>query len=248
MKAARRALAFLVAVISISPAYANDHFARVNEVLLSYGGDATKQLVEIEDTANEAFSGGGYTLFVYGADGTSQEHSQNIVLSPGTMRVTLATASAFTQFGLVIKTSPPDIVLNLSGELPANGTACFRKSGVDLHCLAWGTATMPSQMAANGRVAGPAPTDGLSIQRQPSNCAGIGAPTANAMNATLPCMDPPMGGDSPGGDAGTNPPPEDDGCSASAGGTWFGFVATASLFGYARARRARRREDVLADV
>jgi len=240
MKIARRVLASLIAVICVSPAYANDHFARVNEVMLSFGGDATKQFVEIEDTANEAFAGGGYTLFVYAADGSTQAHNQQLALSPGTMRITLASASAFTQFGLAVKTTPPDVVLNLGDTIPTNGTACFRKSGVDLHCLSWGAATAPSQTPTNGRVAGAAPMDSMSIQRQPT-CAGVGAPTPNATNATLPCADPPMGDAGVGGDGGTMPPGGDDGCSASSGGNWFGFVATVSLFGYARTRRTRRR-------
>lgn len=204
--------------------------------MLSFGGDATKQLVEIEDTVNEAFAGGGYTLFVYEADGSTQAHNQNLALSPGTMRITLASASAFTQFGLAIKTSPPNVILNLNGELPAAGTACFRKSGVDLHCLSWGVAIPPATAPTNGIVAGPAPGDGMSIQRQPSNCAGIGAPTADAANASLPCMDPPSGDAGMGGDAGTNPPP-DDGCSAAGGGGGFGFLAVVSLFAFGRRRR-----------
>jgi hypothetical protein len=241
MNLGRRVLAASIVVFSISPAYANDHFARVNEVLLSFGGDGTKQFIEIEDTANEAFAGGGYSLFVYSADGTTQVHNQQLALSPGVMRVTLGSPSAFTQFGLVTKTTPPDLVLNLQEEMPANGTACFRKSGVDLHCLSWGTATAPAPAPTNGRVAGPSPMDSMSIQRQPSACAGIGAPTPNAANATLPCMDPPVGGDAGmGGDAGTMGGPPDDSCSASSGGSWFGFVATASLFGFV-VRRNRRR-------
>ena len=218
----------------------------MNEVLLSFGGDNTKQMIEIEDTVNEAFAGGGYTLFVYEANGVDQAHFQTLALNPGTMRITLATPTAYTQFGLATNASPPNVVLNLGGALPAAGTACFRKQGVDLHCMSWGLATTPAMAPTNGRLAGPAPTDGMSLQRQATgNCAGIGAPTANATNATLACMDPPTMGGSDGGmtgnDGGTTPPPSDDGCSASSGGGWFGMVATVSLFGYARARRTRRR-------
>ncbi len=255
MKLRRRVLASLIIVGTVSPAYAIDHFARMNEILLSYGGDATKQIVEIEDLQNESFAGGGYTLFVYEANGVDQAHFQNLILNPGVMRITLGTSSAFQQFGLSVGNTPPTIFVNLSGELPANGTACFRKQGVDLHCMSWGTATPPAQAPTNGRVAGPAPTDSMSIQRQATgNCAGIGAPTVNAVNAVLPCMDPPTNpgtdaGPQPGdagpqpGDAGTNQPKDDDdGCSTSAGGGWLAMVATASLFGFAR--RARRRDDI----
>ncbi|GEM_PF-4420083 len=223
----------------------------MNEVLLSFGGDTTKQMIEIEDTVNEAFVGGGYTLFVYEANGIDQAHFQTLALNPGTMRITLATPSAYTQFGLATNNSPPNVVLNLGGALPAAGTACFRKQGTDLHCMSWGLATLPAMTPTNGRLAGPAPMDGMSLQRQTTgNCAGVGAPTANAANATLACMDPPMGGTDSGmtgndggtgGDGGTTPPPSDDGCSASSGGGWFGMVATASMLGYARARRTRRR-------
>lgn len=247
MNTVRRLLAASILVLSISPASANDHFARVNEVLLSFGGDNTKQFIEIEDTAAEAFSGGGYALFVYAADGSTQVHFQTLALSPGVSRVTLGTDSAFTQFGLATHTTPPELILNLGENLPANGTACFRKSGVDLHCLSWGAAAGPATAPTNGRVAGAAPMDGQSIQRQPT-CAGVGAPTPNAVNATLPCADPPMGGDGGiGGDAGPMQPGSSDDCSASNGnGSWFGFVATASLVGYARVRRVRRRPVLVA--
>jgi uncharacterized protein (TIGR03382 family) len=248
MNLARRALGALIVVLSVSPASANDHFARVNEVLISIGGDTTKQLLEIEDTANEAFSGGGYTLFVYGADGSTQVHNQVLALSPGVTRITLATSAAFTQFGLATKTTPPNLILNLGETLPAAATACFRKSGTDLHCMSWGLVTLPSQSPTNGRVGGPAPIDGMSVQRQATgNCAGNGTPTADAVNATVPCMDPPtMGGPDAGpgadggvtGDGGTNPPMgSDDSCSASGSGSWFGVLATLGLVGLLRRRR-----------
>lgn len=248
MHVARWVLASLVVVLAITPASANDHFARVNEVLISFGGDATKQFIEIEDTANEAFAGGGYTLFVYEANGSTQAHNQQLALSPGTMRITLATGAAFTQFGLVTKTTPPNVVLNLGENLPAAGTACFRKSGTDLHCLSWGAATAPTQVPTNGKVNGPAPMDGMSVQRQAANCAGNGTPTPDAVNATVPCMDPPMSGSDAGmggsdggmmgGDAGMMPPgDDDDGCSASSNGNWFGIVVALSMLGLMRRRR-----------
>jgi hypothetical protein len=253
MKLGRRVLASLIVVGTVSPAYAIDHFARMNEVLLSFGGDATKQLIEIEDLQNESFAGGGYTLFVYEANGVDQAHFQNLILNPGVMRITIASSSAFTQFGLAVNNSPPHIIMNLSGELPANGTACFRKQGVDLHCMSWGTAVPPPTAPTNGKVAGPAPTDGMSLQRQATgNCAGIGAPTPDAVNTVLPCMDPPTPGTDAGpqptdggmgSDGGMNPPKgSDDGCSASGAGIgWLGLVATASFFAFAR--RSRRRHD-----
>jgi MYXO-CTERM domain-containing protein len=249
MKLARRVLASLVVVVlSVSPTFAADHLARVNEILLSHEGDATRQLVEIEDLGDEPF-GAGYTLFVYEADGSSQAHFQNLALQPGVMRITLATASAYTEFNLTTTNNPPHIVLNLNGTLPAAGTACFRKSGVDLHCMSWGLVSLPSQNPTNGRLGGPAPMDGMSLQRQATgNCAGIGAPTPNALNATLTCMDPPMGGGDagPGVDAGmmgtdggTNPPPgSDDDCSAGGGGSWAGVgVILVGLVGIRRRRR-----------
>lgn len=248
MQLARRVLGALIAVVAVSPAYANDHFARVNEVMLSFGGDTSKQLLEIEDTANEAFAGGGYTLFVYEADGTTQAHNQPLALSPGTMRITLASAGAFTQFGLATKTTPPNLILNLGDTLPTAGTACFRKSGTDLHCMSWGLVTMPSQTPTNGRVAGPTVMDSMSVQRQAGNCAGNGTPTPDAVNATVPCMDPPtmggpdagpgMDGGVPGGDAGTTPMGSDDSCSTTSRGSWFGVVAISLIALVRRRRRA----------
>ena len=244
-------VALSLVVLSASPAFAIDHFARVNEVLLSVGGDTTKQVLEIEDLANETFAGAGYTLFIYEANGVDQAHFQTIVLNPGVMRMTFASSSALTHFSLATSNTPPHIIVNLGGDLPAAGTACFRKQGVDLHCMSWGLVTLPAMTPTNGRLGGPAPTDGMSLQRQATgNCAGIGAPTVNAVNATLACMDPPMSGTDGGmivdggmmgTDGGTMPKPEDDGCSAGGGTGWFGTLATLSLFGYARARRTRRR-------
>jgi hypothetical protein len=240
MKLARRVLICLILALSVSPAFASDHFARVNEVMLSFGGDSTKQFIEIEDTQNEAFSGQGYTLFVYGADGTTQAHSQPLVMEPGTMRITIASSSAFTQFGLSIDQTPPDMTINLAAPLPPAGTACFRKIGVDLHCFSYGAVVAPTQTPANGKVAGPAPMDSMSVQRQPT-CAGVGAPTPNAANAQLQCVDPPMGDAGVGGDAGTNPPSDDDGCSVRGDGNWFGLVATVSMIGMTRVVRRNRR-------
>ncbi|MFN0249967.1 MAG: MYXO-CTERM sorting domain-containing protein [Kofleriaceae bacterium] len=217
----------------------------MNEVLLSHEGDATRQLVEIEDLGNEPF-GAGYTLFVYEADGTSQAHFQNLVVNPGTMRITIASASAYTEFGLSTTVNPPFAVTNLNGTLPAAGTACFRKSGVDLHCMSWGLVTLPTQNPTNGRLGGPAPMDNMSLQRQATgNCAGIGAPTPNAVNTVLTCMDPPMGGGDAGpmndggmmgSDGGTMPPPSDDGCSAAGGGAGLGVILV-GLLGLRRRRR-----------
>lgn len=252
MKLARRVVLSLVVLLGVSPAFANDHFARVNEVMTSYGGDNTKQFIEIEDTANEAFAGAGYTVFVYGADGSTQAHSQTLVLSPGTMRITIASDSASTQFGLSLDQTPPDMTINLADSIPMAGTVCFRKSGVDLHCLSYGAVTAPSQTATNGKVAGPAPMDGMSLQRQATgNCAGVGAPTPNAANAQLQCVDPPTMGTDAGvggdggvsGDGGMNPPEgSDDSCSVHSNGNWFGIVAVTSMIGFARfGRRNRRR-------
>lgn len=246
MKTARWVLASLLLTLAAAPAWATDQFARVNEVMLSYGGDSTKQLIEIEDMGGDTFDGGGYVLFVYEANGVDQAQFQTLPLTAGTTRVTFATPSAVSQFGLVPTTNPPDIIINLANQLPAAGTACFRKQGVDLHCLSWGAVTAPRTAPTNGIVAGPAPTDNMSLQRQTTgNCAGIGAPTPDAANATLTCVDPPgMSGTDGGMGSGSNGGGGGGDCSASAGGSWFGFVATASLFGYARVRRGRGRRRI----
>ena len=93
----------------------------------------------------------------------------------------------------------------------------------------------------NGQVSGPAPMDGQSLQRQATgNCAGIGAPTPNAPNATLTCQT------QSGPDAGVDPGGEDeaDGCCSGAGSDgWLGVVVVAGL-GVMRPTR-RRRGDVL---
>jgi hypothetical protein len=223
--------------LAATPALANDHLARVNEVMLSSDGDAAAQFVEIEDPAGEEFPDGGYGLFVYEADGATQAHYQAIVIAPGaTSRMTLATEAARAQFGLELEGGNPALVINLGSPLPANGTACFRKQGIDLSCLTWGAATPP--IALNSQLAGPAPADGESLQRQAAgDCAALGAPTPHATNAVLTCA-PPDDGTDPDGDGASG----DDGGCAAVSGTWFGVVATAGLALFARGPR-RRRDD-----
>ncbi|MBL0212669.1 MAG: hypothetical protein IPQ07_02165 [Myxococcales bacterium] len=231
-------VAALALTLAASPAYAVDHLARVNEVMLSNAGDPTQQFLEIEDPTGETFPS-SYSIFVYGADGTTIAHNQGIVFPSGsTMRVTLITGSARQAFGAIpINSNPPNVVINLGGTLPAVGTACFRKAGVEQHCLSWGNAAAPSMVPVNGRVTGAAPTDGTSLQRQPT-CAAVGAPTPNAANASITCP-PPMadaGVDAPGGGGGGG---GDDGCSAAHGAGGFGLVALVSVL--AIGRRGRRR-------
>ncbi len=233
-----RLVAALVVTLGAAPAYAVDHLARVNEVMLSSAGDPTQQFLEIEDPLGETFPG-SYSIIVYNADGTTIAHNQGIVFPSGaTMRVTLMSNSARLAFGSIpINSNPPNVVINLGGTLPANGTACFRKAGVEQHCLSWGNALAPSMVPANGRVTGPAPADGQSLQRQPT-CAAVGAPTPNAANAAITCP-PPMadaGVDAPGGGGGGD---GDDGCRATGGPAGFGLVAMVSVL--AIGRRARRR-------
>lgn len=236
----------IVAILTLaaSPALANDHLARVNEVMLSYDGDASSQFVEIDDPTGEEFPDGGYGLLVYEADGVTQANYQAIAIAPGTTsRVTLATPTARTQFGLELEGGNPELVFNLGSPLPANGSACFRKQGVDLSCLTWGTANAPS--ALNNQLAGPRPADGESLQRQAAgDCAALGAPTPHATNAVLTCTpwppddDPDPDGDGDGDGDGSGD--DDDGGCAATSGDWFGVVATAGLVMVARARRRDR--------
>ena len=104
--------------------------------------------------------------------------------------------------------------------------------------MRWGGATAPATAPLNGLVTGPAPGDSMSLQRQPT-CAAVGAPTANAVNATIPCP-PPMGDAGVGGDGGTtNPGSDDDGCSVGASPGGFALVGMTALvlFGVRRRRR-----------
>lgn len=244
MRRLRRTIVVTVTLAAAAPALANDHLARVNEVMLSSDGDAAAQFVEIEDPAGEEFPDGGYGLFVYEADGVTQAHYQAIVIAPGaTSRMTLATEAARAQFGLELEGGNPELVINLGSPLPANGTACFRKQGVDLSCLTWGAATPP--IALNSQLAGPAPADGESLQRQAAgDCTALGAPTPQATNAVLPCAPwPPDDGTDPDGDG---DPGDEGGCSA-ASGTWFGVVATAGLAMFVRAPRRRREGELVVE-
>lgn len=240
MNLARRSVvAALALTLGASPAYAVDHLARVNEVMLSNAGDPTQQFLEIEDPTGETFPA-SYSVTVYGADGTTVAHNQGIVFPSGsTMRVTMISDSARQAFGAIpINSNPPNVVINLGGTLPAVGTACFRKAGVEQHCLSWGNVMAPAATPVNGRVTGAAPTDGKSLQRQPA-CAAVGTPTPNAANAAITCPAPmsDAGVDAPGGGGGGGG--GDDGCRATNGSAGFGLVAMVAVL--AIGRRARRR-------
>jgi hypothetical protein len=210
--------AFAVGVLVLLPTFAaaDQTGLRMNEIMLSHNGDGTAQFLELEDTSGIAFNTAGLGIRVYDSTG-AQTGFQPMTFSGAVTRVIFASASARTpaHFDLQTTTNPPTVILNLQDILPAAGTACFRQSGVDLHCMAWGSpANHPMPDPTNGTVPGEAPMDNQSLQRQ-ATCAALGPHTLGMTNAVIACPSVgPDGGVQPdaGGGGGNE---GDDSCSTT---------------------------------
>jgi MYXO-CTERM domain-containing protein len=197
--------------LSASSAFANFHLMTVAEVGLSKGGDTTAQFIELQDTASEPFPAGTYDLTIYDASNVQIGGSialVNTALQAGQTAYLISTASADAKFGVTGNT-----VLNVA--LPANGQACFRNAGANVHCLAWGTVATPQTGASTGA----SPPDDGSLQRQANGTYAIAIPTPKAANG-VPVLD---GGTTDGGatDGGTTDagPKTDGGTTADSGTT-----------------------------
>lgn len=200
--------------LSASPALAAFHLMKVVEVGLSKGGDNTAQFIELQDSG-EAFPAGTYDLTIYDASNVQVGGSIALVntsLQAGQAAYLISTASADTKFGVT-----GHAVLNVA--LPANGQACFRNAGANVHCLAWGTVPTPQVGASTGA----SPGNDLSLQRQANGTYAVATPTPKAANVapsgdagvtdsgtpgtdsgTLPATD--SGTVNPGTDSGTSKP------------------------------------------
>lgn len=228
-------------VVASGPAFAADHIARIAEVMISNQGSNTSQFIELEDPAGESFPSVPYTMTLFNGAGGSLG-TVALTVPAGTTRLVVATATAVTQFGLTGATA-------LTITLPADGQVCFNNSAARIHCFGWGNVTSQIVAPLNNNL-GPTPPDGMSVQRV-SGTYALGTPSPGAANtAAVPdsavdagVIDAPPGAvdaATPGSDAPTgnpNNPSDDDGCSASAGASWFGLVGLAALV-LLRRRRA----------
>jgi hypothetical protein len=184
--------AVFVVLLGAVPAQASFHLMRVNEVMLSTGGNAGAQFVELIDPVDEPFpSGAGpYKVVVYDASGAR--------LGAHTISTALLQGRDNTQ-PLLISTAASDAALGVTGDesldvaLPATGQLCYTagssESAVD--CVAWGCIATP---AASPLTRVPVPPDGQSVQLQTASGAWqLAQPTPKAQNVAGSSAEPCVG-------------------------------------------------------
>ena len=189
---ATAALAFPVA------ASADHHLMTVNEVMLSSGGNAAAQFVELLDPMDEPFPNTyvPYKLVAYDGSGVrvgGQDLGNPFMARDNTEPFVIASDAA----GLgAIRDAPLTF-----GLPPAAGRVCFTRLAAEepVNCIAYGCP--PAQLP--GVLSGPAPADGQSLQMTGA-ALGLGAPTPNAANAVggLPACPGGGGGGGTGGGGG----------------------------------------------
>jgi hypothetical protein len=176
------ATAMFVLLLGAVPAQATFHLMRVNEVMLSTGGNANAQFVELIDPSDEPFpsSAGPYKIVVYDANGTRLgAHTISTALLQGrdnTQPLLISTPASDAAFG-VTGDEPLDVALPSTGQLCY--TAGSSESAFD--CVAWGCIATP---AASPLTRVPVPPDGQSVQRQGANGSTfqLAQPTPKAQN------------------------------------------------------------------
>jgi hypothetical protein len=193
---ARRVLpliAFVLLLAVPAPAGASDHRMRIDEVMLSSGGDSNARFVELNDSVDEPFPDPPYRVVVYDTNG-ARTGAHTIAAQLGnrdnTKPFLIATAAADAALG-----STRDETLAVA--LPSPGQACFTAGDSErkISCVAWGCVASP--LAEATRV--PAPPDGQSVQRQGESATfHLAAPTPKAANSA-------------GTTAAACPPPDTDG-------------------------------------
>jgi hypothetical protein len=175
-------IALFVLLLSAVPAQASFHLMRINEVMLSTGGNTGAQFVEMLDSVDEPFPPGSapYKIVVYDTNGAR--------LGAHTMSQALLAGRDNTQ-PLLISTAAADAALGVTGDevldvpLPATGQLCYTAGSSEsrIDCIAWGciaTAVSSSDIRV------PAPADGQSVQRQgtSSSVFQLASPTPKAQN------------------------------------------------------------------
>jgi hypothetical protein len=148
---------------------------RVDEVLISQGGNTAVQFIELDDPGLEPFPSNPYGVEIYNAAGTKLGNTVQLTVAANTQRLFIATAAAdpgSTRDG------------TLPATLPADGQACFvRVMGAGnqkIMCLAWGCIT--TQITAPVMLRAPSPPDNQSVQRQTNGTYQLAAPTPDATN------------------------------------------------------------------
>jgi hypothetical protein len=190
-------LAALMLLLGAVPAQAHFHLMRVNEVMLSTGGDATAQFVELIDPSDEPFPSDSapYKVVVYDASGTR--------LGAHTISTALLQGRDNTQ-PLLISTPTADAALGVAGDesldvaLPSVGQLCYTAGSAEaaIDCVAWGCIVSPVSSSVE-RV--PAPPDGQSVQRQgvTGTAFQLAQPTPKAANVAGTTAQPCTGSGTP---------------------------------------------------
>jgi hypothetical protein len=176
------AVALFVLLAGAVPAQASFHLMRVNEFMLSTGGNAGAQFVELLDSSDEPFPSGSapYKVVVYDASGAK--------LGAHAISTALLQGRDNTQ-PLLISTAAADAALGVTGDealdvaLPATGQLCYTAGSSEsrIDCVGWGCIVTPVDPSLQ-RV--PAPPDGQSLQRQgvSSSVFQLAQPTPKAQN------------------------------------------------------------------
>jgi hypothetical protein len=162
-------------VVVVSPARAAEHQMRINEIVLSKGGDATAQFVEMKDlnVSGEPFPNPQYRLDVYDTNATLVGSVPLGITPVLTTDRFAATATADAAFGVT-----RDDTLTVA--LPTDGQVCFVDGlNTKIHCVAWGCITTP---IVSGVARSASPPDGMSAQRQTNGTYTIGTPTPKTAN------------------------------------------------------------------
>jgi hypothetical protein len=227
-----------VALACAAPAGASFHFMRVNEVMLSTGGNGDAQFVELLESSDEPFpdSFAPYKIVVYGAGGNRLGAHQ---IDQGLL------AGRDNTDPLLISTAAADSALGVTGHetlgvsLPATGQLCFTAGSSEspVDCVAWGCVT--SKVGAAAAV--PAPPNGKSVQLQNlGSTYHLANPTpkdANVAGTTAkPCPDDPGPGPGPkkptaGPDTLTGTPAANTICGLGGNDTIRGLAGGDTLYG-----------------
>jgi hypothetical protein len=184
-----------VLLLGAVPAQATFHQMRVNEVMLSTGGNPSAQFVELLDPADEPFpsTAGPYKIVVYDASGAK--------LGAHTISTALLQGRDNTK-PLLISTAASDAAFGVAGDeqlevpLPSVGQVCYTAGSSEsaFDCVAWGCISAP---AASRLTRVPVPADGQSVQLQDlsGSTFQLAQPTPKAQNVpgttAAPCANPP---------------------------------------------------------
>lgn len=198
--------ALVVSDLNAPPSQAIFHFAEIDEVMTSYGGDASVQFVEIEMLA---LGQNITTNTVLGAFDASGNHLSNVLVVPGDVAsgANRPWLMGTTQFQTVSGLTPDFI---MPAGLPTGGGMVCWGLPFDntvpnnyIDCVAYGTYSGPGNIhiGTTGQFPAPDDADGHSLQRVSHTnqnasdfvCADPAGPTKNnpitsaSLAATTPC-------------------------------------------------------------